>query len=391
MFTYKGEVNMENLAEVMKIIEAGLHQDSAKVFNYSQLLINKMDEKGDIQSAKRLRNVLKDNKTMSIQAKDYGHFLKLPVDSESRLPLAEIKNYDKNSVFLSLDEWSMSSIREFIYIINHSDLFLKEGIKSNRSMILFGKPGTGKTQTARYISSETALPLVTVRLDGIISSYLGSTSKNLRTLFDFVQRTPCILFLDEFDAIAKVREDSNELGELKRVVNTLLQNIDSIASNIPIIAATNHEHLLDPAVWRRFDYKIRLKLPDAATRSLLLAEFFKDVSLENNVLDFAEAITEGMNGSELEMLASQIRINLVVDRVDLLRLKDFLNYFINFRKRLDQESADENINSEEIMFRAIRSLRNQDKRNFSIRKISNITGISTGKLSQELRKMEGLY
>ncbi len=379
---------MDNLAEIMKIIEAGLHQDSAKVFNYSQLLINKTEEKGDIQSAKRLSSVLKDNKKISIQAKDYGHILKLPVDSESRLPLAEITKYDKGSVLLSLDEWSMSSVREFIYIINHADLFLEEGIKSNRSMILFGKPGTGKTQTARYISSETSLPLVTVRLDGLISSYLGSTSKNLRTLFDFVRRTPCILFLDEFDAIAKVRDDSNELGELKRVVNTLLQNIDSIESNIPIIAATNHEHLLDPAVWRRFDYKIRVKLPDASIRGLLLAEFFKDLIIENGVLDFAEALTEGMNGSELEMLATQIRINLIVDKADLLRFKDFLTYFINFKKRLGQGSADENINNEEIVFRAIRSMRNKDRKTFSIREISSITGISTGKLSQELRKME---
>jgi SpoVK/Ycf46/Vps4 family AAA+-type ATPase len=199
----------------------------------------------------------------------------------------------------------MSSIREFIYIINHTDLFLGKGIKSNRSMLLFGKPGTGKTQVARYISSGTGLLLVTVRLDCVISSYSGSTPKNIGVLFDFVQRTPCILFLDEFDAIAKVRDDSNELGDLKRVVNTLLQNIDSIESGIPIIAATNHEHLLDPAVWRRFDYKIRMKLPDAATRGMMFAEFLKDVPIEKGVPDYnhlsrnPHAFVQGMNAKLL--------------------------------------------------------------------------------------------
>ena len=82
-----------------------------------------------------------------------------------------------------------------------------------------------KTQTAKYISAKTNLPLVTIRIDGLVSSYLGSTSKNIKSLFDFVERTPCLLFLDEFDAIAKMRDDSNELGELKRVVNPLLQNL----------------------------------------------------------------------------------------------------------------------------------------------------------------------
>ena len=280
----------------------------------------------------------------------------------------------------------MSSIREFIYIINHTDLFLGKGIKSNRSMLLFGKPGTGKTQAARYISSETGLPLVTVRLDGVISSYLGSTSKNLRMLFDFVQRTPCILFLDEFDAIAKVRDDSNELGELKRVVNTLLQNIDSIESSIPIIAATNHEHLLDPAVWRRFDYKIRMKLPDAAARGMMFAEFLKDVPLEKGVPDYIVALTDGMNGSEIETFSTQIRTNLVVDTQSMLRLKDLLSYFAKFKNRMIQESSDVDISNNEIMLRTLRTLRDQNKKVFTIRRISNMTGISTGKLSQELRK-----
>ncbi len=377
---------MDNLAEVMKLIEAGLNQDATKVYNYAQLLIDKTEEKGDLQTAKKLRSVLKNTRTITIQAKEYGHTLKIPVDSESRLPLAEIKNYDKGSVFLSLDKDSMSIIREFIYLINNIDSFLKAGIKGNRSILLFGNPGTGKTQTARYISSETALPLVTVRLDGIISSYLGNTSKNLRILFDFVQRTPCILFLDEFDAIAKMRDDSNELGELKRVVNTLLQNIDSIESNIPIIAATNHEHLLDPAVWRRFDYKIRMKLPDTTTRRSMLTEFLRDVPLENGATDFVAALTEGMDGSEIERFSTQIRTNLVVDKVDSLRTRDLLSYYTKFKSRLIQEGSDENLSNEEIILRTARTLRNQNKKAFTIRKISSLTGISTGKLSQELRK-----
>jgi len=101
------------------------------------------------------------------------------------------------------------------------------------------------------------------RLDGLISSYLGSTAKNIRALFDFAAKTPCVLFLDEFDAIAKVRSDAQEMGELKRVVNSFLQNLDTLGRQSIVLAATNHETLLDAAVWRRFTYRLALTLPTA--------------------------------------------------------------------------------------------------------------------------------
>src|SRR3712207_5844920 len=110
-----------------------------------------------------------------------------------------------------------------------------------------------------YISMETGLPLITARLDGMISSLLGSTAKNIRKIFDFASRQECILFLDEFDVIAKIRDDKNETGELKRVVNSLIQNIDVFSRDSIIIAATNHHELLDPAIWRRFNRVLSIK------------------------------------------------------------------------------------------------------------------------------------
>ena len=95
-------------------------------------------------------------------------------------------------------------------------------------MLLYGPPGVGKSETAKYVAARLEVPLYTVRTDSLVSSYLGSTSKNLRSVFDFVSAEPCVLFLDELDAIAKQRDDSQELGELKRVVISLLQNIDKL-------------------------------------------------------------------------------------------------------------------------------------------------------------------
>ena len=146
-------------------------------------------------------------------------------------------------------------------------------LSASLSLLMYGPPGTGKSRLARHIAKELGLDLYVARLDGLISSFLGSTSKNIRALFDFAARTPCVLFLDEFDAIAKLRGDSQELGELKRVVNSFIQNLDTLGSHSIVIAATNHQELLDSAVWRRFSYRLALEFPPAELREKMWTSF----------------------------------------------------------------------------------------------------------------------
>lgn len=376
---------MENVAEIMKLIEGGLNQDVTKVYNYSQLLISKVEATGDVKTAKRLKSVInKSSKNEPMKSKEFSSLLKLPVDSESRLPLAEFKKYDEGSIFLSVDENLKSRIDEFIFLLSNADLFAKKGIRTHRTMLLYGEPGTGKTQIARYIASVTNLPLVVVRLDGIISSYLGSTSKNIRMLFDFVNRTPCILFLDEFDAIAKMRDDTNELGELKRVVNALLQNIDSMDSEIPVIAATNHKHLLDPAIWRRFDYKIQTKIPDQLMRENMIKRFLGGITPPPEILKLLVILTEGQSGSDIETFCNQIRTYLIVDDKETLEFKNVFNYYIKYKRGTDQNVDD--IGIFQFKLDLASRLRKLDKKTFTYRTLARLSGISSGKLSQEIRK-----
>jgi SpoVK/Ycf46/Vps4 family AAA+-type ATPase len=292
---------------------------------YAKLLIQHLDENGDSDAAKKLRKAIDSRKVRKMSLAKAGASTqsggnRLPVDGESRMPVADEENYDPGDVEVVLPPSTAKSVDRFIKCFKASDQLIANGVGVSSTMLIYGPPGTGKTQLARFISSQLGLPLIVARADGLISSYLGSTAKNLRLLFEHASGRPCALFLDEFDAIAKMRDDGRELGELKRVVISLLQNIDAIGRDHVLLAATNHDHLLDPAIWRRFAYKVKLDLPDAAARSSMLTIFLGGFADQTSV-DIVASISDGMSGAQLRdiaehcirqaVLAGTTRINLV--------------------------------------------------------------------------------
>ena len=377
---------MKNMSEILKIVEGGLQNDSSKVINYSSLLIEKLEKEGDLKNSKRLINLIKRTKSLELTPKNSTSNLIVPVDSESRLPLAEVKQYNETESFLILSKEIIEDVNEFVNLINNSDYLLQEDIKIYRSLLLYGPPGTGKNQTAQYISSKTNLPLVTVRIDGIVSSYLGSTSKNIRSLFDFVERTPCILFLDEFDAIAKMRDDSNELGELKRVVNTLLQNIDAIKSQVPIIAATNHEHLLDPAVWRRFDYKIFVDLPKEEQRHFLLKIYLASHITNEHSINILTALTDKMSGAEIEILSEMIKTSIILDKNPKIDEKLLFELYLKYlgRSRFRDKGDIRSSEKDKVIF--VKSLREQNQKLFDYRTMAKLLNCSVGKVHSIMKE-----
>ena len=141
----------------------------------------------------------------------------------------------------------------------------------------------------------------------MISSFLGSTSKNIRALFDFAAKTPCVLFLDEFDAIAKLRGDSRELGELKRVVNSFIQNLDTLGNQSIVIAATNHQELLDSAIWRRFSYRLALDFPTVDLRRKMWAEFSGDLQFTAREIELLVDLSEEFSGSDINEVCVRLR------------------------------------------------------------------------------------
>lgn len=157
-------------------------------------------------------------------------------------------------------------VNELIEEHHRRDLLRSHGIEPRHRVMLVGPPGGGKTSLAEAVATELAVPLLSVRYEGLIGSYLGETASRMDALFEAVRVRPCVLFFDEFDTVAKERGDTHETGEIKRVVSSLLLQVDRLPSHVVVVSATNHPELLDRAVWRRMQLRLELPQPTRAAK-----------------------------------------------------------------------------------------------------------------------------
>ncbi|MGO7837198.1 AAA family ATPase [Rhizobium johnstonii] len=186
----------------------------------------------------------------------------LPTDADTRFSLLRIEEtptLDHEPIFAA--ELGKSLYR-IVEERTHLEALLTAGLEPTRSAIFTGPPGVGKTMAARWVARSLNRPLLILDLAAVMSSYLGRTGTNLRHVLDYAKSMQCVLLLDELDAIAKRRDDRSEVGELKRLVTVLIQEIDDWPATGLLLAATNHSELLDPAIWRRFDHAVEFPMPD---------------------------------------------------------------------------------------------------------------------------------
>ena len=166
-----------------------------------------------------------------------------------------------------------SLIDQMIEEQQRADLLRAHGLEPRHRLLIVGPPGTGKTSLAEGIAEAISVPLFVVRYESMIGSYLGETAARLKRVFDYARTTACVLFFDEFDAIGKERGDLHETGEIKRVVTSLLMQIDDLPSYTMVAAATNHPELLDRAAWRRFQVRLTMPLPSAKALAAYIDRF----------------------------------------------------------------------------------------------------------------------
>ncbi len=238
----------------------------------------------------------------------------VPVDPDSSAPLANVIFPTDNTAVEPVFSPEVTNVvqaltREW----EHQDELLAAGLRPSLTALVYGPPGTGKTTLALRLAKQLQLPAVIVRLDGLISSLLGTTARNLGALFDFANRYDCVLILDEFDAIAKVRDDPNEVGEIKRVVNALLQNLDGRSRAGITFGLTNHEALLDPAVWRRFEVQVPIPLPGPVERAAIVEASLGAAPVALSEAKLIAWLTDGMSGAEVSTVCDKWLKRRIVD------------------------------------------------------------------------------
>lgn len=215
---------------------------------------------------------------------------------------------------LVLPAKSLEAVSQLIHEQMRSDVLRSHALQPRHKLLFVGPPGNGKTTLAEAIAEALAVPFFVVRYDAIIGSFLGETATRLRRVFDYARTTPCVLFFDEFDAVGKERGDTHETGEIKRVVTSLLMQIDDLPSYTTVIAATNHEELLDRAAWRRFELKIHLPMPSEAELADFITRFFeshtgalgatpKNIAKRLGKISFAEAEQFSLNIRRRQVLS----------------------------------------------------------------------------------------
>lgn len=300
------EVDTQTLIE---LLEAAISADRTRVRRLGSQLARALAEQNDIDGAKAIQALLR-RRGVPLQGSGYAEAL--PRDAGSRLPLIEESEWPTTPVFL--DEEAGRTVARFLEDARHIELLANKGVATRMGLLLHGAPGTGKSLLAAHVAAQLQRPIYAVRLDALISSRLGETAKNIRGVFEFTPEREAVLFLDEMDAIAKIRDDRHELGELKRVVNTVIQGLDSLSDNVVVVGATNHPHLLNSAIWRRFPYKVELKAPDEVVRTSMWRHFlYEDKPDHNEETSLLGRLSEGLCGADIENVSLAARRRAILD------------------------------------------------------------------------------
>lgn len=267
-------------ADLLKTLFLGYQRRDHRMFEEAAAEIVKEERrKNHPVVANELERIIKNGgmRQDSTKPHQFDVFEAPPQDPDRKSPLAEVKRPCRYFGDLVIDDRARGFLDRLITEYRDWEVLLSHGLPPVHRILFCGPSGCGKTATAEAISSELSLPLLYVRFDAVVSSLLGETASNIRKVFDYASRGQWVILFDEFDSIGRSRDDETEHGEIKRVVNSFLQIMDNFEGRSLVIAATNFEQALDPAVWRRFDEVIRFERPTDEQLQALVKKCLKSI------------------------------------------------------------------------------------------------------------------
>jgi SpoVK/Ycf46/Vps4 family AAA+-type ATPase len=320
------------------LVKSGTSGDPTAFISATEQLIKEERAKQHNLLANDLERILYGERNSSNSTTAFAHQIlpEAPTDKESGVSLIDIKQANRSVEELVLERNTLEVIENVLEEYRREDLLRSYGMMPAEKILFFGPPGCGKTLTAEAIAYELDRPIAIVRLDSLVSSFLGETATNLRKVFDFIAKHKLVVLFDEFDALGKERDDGSEHGELRRVVNAVLQMMDSYEGKSIIVAATNHEQILDSAIWRRFDEIVEFPLLNKDQLQHLLQLKLRGVRREFD-LDTYELhdIFDGKSPAIIERIIRRAVKRMILKQKEFLSLR-MLKHSSDLESRVTQ-------------------------------------------------------
>lgn len=363
---------------LIDLVTAGITGDTRKVEVISLSLARSI-RKSDPDVSSSIQNILALNSSAGSSAvRSHGN-IPIPTDNDTHLEMARIiKPHSDGGVLPVFNEKINMWINDILEERNNLNTLLAFDISPSTNLLLIGQPGTGKTMLAHYIASKLNKNLVIMDLSSSISNLMGKTGYNIKKVLNYAKDTGAVLLLDEFDAIAKKRDDQTDLGEIKRVVNVLLMELEDWPISSMLIATSNHPELLDRAIWRRFDHVIEVPLP--STEEIIkilnqnLIQFLNDDLNNISILQLLAGLLDGKSAADICKFTNNVKRRVALKDEELI---------IASLNELESYSADKKVRGKFCIL-----AKEMLGKKITVRKLSEITGLSTAGVQHHISKIK---